>query len=119
MLYHITPVPKPRMTRRDKWLKHPRAPVAQYRRFCEEVRAAKVRLAPSGCRVTFFLPMPESWSARKRRVTRGMPHMVRPDLDNLTKALLDALYENDAIVYSISLAKFWEEEGKIVIEEER
>jgi Holliday junction resolvase RusA-like endonuclease len=47
-----------------------------------------------------------------------MPHMCRPDLDNLAKSLFDALYANDSIIYSVSLAKYWEEEGSIIIEKE-
>jgi len=118
MIYPICPVPKPRMTGRDKWLRPARPAVKRYRDFCDLCRLHKVKLNPSGCRVTFFLPMPESWSANKRRVTKGMPHMVKPDLDNLTKSLFDALYANDSIIYSISLGKYWEEEGKIIIENE-
>lgn len=35
--YPIVPVPKPRMTQRDKWQKRPA--VMRYRAFCDEVRA--------------------------------------------------------------------------------
>jgi Holliday junction resolvase RusA-like endonuclease len=117
MIYKITPVGKPRMTRSDRWKKRPATD--KYWNFCDECRKHKVRLDPSGCRVTFFLPMPPSWSVKKRRLTRGMPHMGRPDLDNLLKSLLDALYQNDSIVWQLTgLEKYWEEEGKIVIERE-
>lgn len=63
-VYDITPIGKPRMTQRDKWQKRP--PVLRYRAFCDEVRLNHVSLPESGYHVTFILPMPASWS-RKRR----------------------------------------------------
>lgn len=119
MIYPIPPIPKPRMTRRDKWLKPPRPPVKRYWDFCTLCQLEKVKLNPSGDRVTFFLPMPKSWSAKKRKVTRGMPHMVKPDIKNLLAALEDALYDDDSIIWNYAgLTKLWEEEGKILIERE-
>jgi Holliday junction resolvase RusA-like endonuclease len=118
MIYNIVPIAKPRMTRRDKWLKPPRPVVQEYWDFCDKCGREKIRLDPSGCRVTFFLPMPKSWSEKKRRAYRGMPHMATPDLDNLLKGLFDALYEKDSIIWDIAASKLWEEEGKIIIEKE-
>lgn len=114
MLYPIVPVGKPRMTQRDKWAKRPA--VLRYRAFCDEVRAAGVQFPQAGARVTFFLPMPKSWSRAQRDRMRMTGHQAKPDLDNLLKALMDACLEDDAGVWSIGgMQKLWADEGGILI----
>ena len=114
MIYSIDPVGKPRQTRRDKWAKRPA--VMRYRAFCDAVRAAGVTL-PDSPHVTFVLPMPTSWSRKKRAEHDDRPHRQRPDADNLLKALLDALYDEDAHVWDIRVSKRWGETGQIIIKE--
>lgn len=113
--YKITPVGKPRMTRADKWKKRPE--VLRYRAFCDEVRLLGVELPESGSHVTFILPMPSSWSKKKRAELNGRPHQQKPDVDNLTKSLLDALFEDDAHIWDVWVSKLWGETGRIIIEE--
>ncbi len=113
--YPITPVAAPRMTRRDKWEKRPC--VLQYRAFRDEVRLRGVKLVPP-CKVTFFVPMPPSWSKRRRADFAGKPHMNTPDVDNLLKALLDSVFRDadDAHIWSIWPEKRWAEQGSITVE---
>jgi hypothetical protein len=63
-IYDITPLGKPRMTRADKWKTRPA--VMRYRAFCDEVRLRKIHLPESGAHITFVMPMPPSWSKKKR-----------------------------------------------------
>lgn len=116
MIYPIVPMGKPRMTRADKWKKRPE--VMRYRAFCDEVRIRGVVLPVAGAHVTFILPMPASWSKKKRAEMNGKPHQVKPDKDNLEKALLDALFENDAHIWDLRVTKLWGESGQIIIEED-
>ncbi|MBN3093504.1 RusA family crossover junction endodeoxyribonuclease [Pectobacterium brasiliense] len=113
--YNITPLGKPRMTQRDKWQK--RLPVLRYRAFCDEVRLNKITLPESGWHVTFVLPMPPSWSKKKRSEMNGKPHQQKPDKDNLEKALLDAIFDDDSRIWDGRVSKIWGEVGKIIIEE--
>lgn len=113
MIYPVTPCPKPRMTQRDKWQKRP--PVIRYRAFCDEVRAHRVSLPESGAHITFHMPMPSSWSQRKRKEMVGQPHKQRPDLDNLIKALGDAVHEEDSFLWDYRATKVWAEAGGIEI----
>lgn len=46
---------------------------------------------------------------------RGKPHQETPDLDNLLKAVNDALLEQDKIIYQICATKLWADIGEIVI----
>ena len=112
----VTPYGKPRMTRRDQWAKRPA--VIRYRAFCDAVRAAWPAGVPypaAGAHVTFWLPMPKSWSKRKRDAMRGQPHQQKPDRDNLEKALMDAMCEDDAHVWDGRTTKRWADTGYITI----
>lgn len=112
-IYDICPVPKPRQTIRDKWKKRP--PVLRYRAFCDAIRAAGIQLPDHGYHVTFVLPMPASWSNKKREQMNGKPHQQRPDRDNLEKALLDAIFEEDCTIWDGRTTKVWGEKGEIWI----
>lgn len=111
--YNIVPVAKPRMTQSDKWKKRPA--VMRYRHFCDLVRVSGV-LLPNGSSVIFELPMPKSWSKKKRLEMNGKPHQQKPDLDNLLKALADAVHEEDCTIWHYGeLIKVWAEEGSIIV----
>jgi Holliday junction resolvase RusA-like endonuclease len=103
----------PRMTRADAWKKRPA--VMAYWAFRDELRLRKVEI-PIPCRMIFLLPMPTSWSRRKRMEMSWTPHTVRPDIDNLVKALLDALLAQDGHVWSVWAEKRWSMNPGIRIE---
>jgi len=105
MIYDIKPVPKPRMTQRDKWAKRPA--VMRYRAFKDECRAHKVKLSEGGNHVIFYIEMPKSWSFKKKDEMNGTPHQQRPDVDNLLKALMDAVYGEDCTIHDIRVSKKW------------
>lgn len=120
--YFITPIAKPRMSRSDKWKRRPAT--AKYWKFVDQCRLEKVVLPCFGAHVTFILPMPKSWSQKKKGQMNGKPHMgsmghppeKEIDLDNLLKALGDAIYGNDSGIYDIWVTKRWGCMGKIIIE---
>lgn len=113
-VYDITPLGKPRQTNRDRWAQRPA--VMRYRAFKDEVRLRGVILPESGCRITFVIPMPDSWSKKKRAEHVGRPHQQKPDVDNLHKALMDAVFEDDSAVWDARITKIWGERGQIRIE---
>jgi len=43
--------------------------------------------------------------------------MQRPDLSNLLKALEDAIYQEDSVIYNVYIEKRWGPEGKIIIDQ--
>ena len=45
----------------------------------------------------------------------GKPHQQKPDKDNLEKALLDALCEDDSYIYDGRVSKYWSDAGYIEI----
>jgi len=104
VFWPIKPCPKPRQTRSDKWKKRPA--VLRYRAFRDKVKALGVKL-PQPCTVIFWLPMPKSWPASKRTRMQGQPHQVKPDLDNLIKALWDAITRRDERLWCVHAEKRW------------
>ena len=114
MIYPITPVPKPRMTTSDRWKKRP--PVVRYWAFCDEVLKHGVKLSQCGAYVVFWVPMPKSWTKKKRAQKLGKPHEQKPDLSNLLKALEDACIKDDSKIWHYAgLEKRWAEKGSIEI----
>lgn len=106
MKINIVPVPKPRMTQRDRWAQRPA--VVRYRAFCDELREQwGDKPVPEALSLIFYMPMPSSWSAKKKASMAGVPHQQRPDIDNLIKSFLDALCEDDSYVYRVEAYKFW------------
>ena len=102
------------MTQRDKFRQRPE--VMRYRAYKDEVRLRGVSIPESGCRITFVIPMPESWSKKKRAELIGRPHQQKPDVDNLHKALMDAVFDDDSAVWDARITKIWGEKGQIRIE---
>ena len=88
----------------------------RYRAFADKCRALGVVIPEGGSTVTFIMPMPKSWSKKKRAQMDGQPHQQTPDVDNLAKAALDSVYENDCRVWDIRLVKRWGITGSIDIE---
>lgn len=111
--YAITPVPKPRMVRSDAWKKRPA--VMRYWAFKDKVRELGIELQ-SPCKITFYLPMPPSWSKRKKADFCGKPHMNKPDLDNMVKAIFDSVFSEDAHMWSFAAEKYWAETPSITVE---
>jgi len=112
-IYHITPVAKPRMTQSDRWKKRPC--VMKYWAFKDLVRLAGIKLPDGYGHVIFYIPMPKSWSKKKKAQMDGKPHKVRKDADNLLKALQDACYDEDKTIWDMRTSKVWAYEGKIEV----
>ena len=114
----VTPVTKPRMTRRDVWKKRPA--VVKYHQFKDDLREQSIPPIPAQFTIIFNVPMPKSWSEKKRKEQFGRPHQQKPDIDNFLKAFLDALCEDDSYVYDVRAIKKWAIFGSIelLIEDE-
>lgn len=109
----LSPVSKPRMTRRDAWAQRPA--VVRYHVFCDSFRRLFPYPLPEILVIRFFIPMPKSWSTKKREQMLGAPHQQKPDVDNLCKAVMDALSDEDSFVYVLHAEKIWSSEGGIEI----
>lgn len=113
----ITPKPKPRMVRSDAWRK--RKVILDYWEYKDKLKllAAQNNIVIGDVLgVAFVMPMPASWSEKKRKEMDGKPHQNKPDLDNNIKAVSDILLEEDCRVwkYDPPPYKIWGRVGKIL-----
>ena len=109
------PVAKPRQTQSDKWKK--RAPVEKYRGFADLIRLQlnvqgwqRLEEKPRALQLTFYLTPPkkiEKLCKEAEAAGHLIRHYQKPDIDNLIKSVLDALYEEDKTVHTIVARKFY------------
>jgi Holliday junction resolvase RusA-like endonuclease len=72
--------------------------------------------------VHFIMPIPASWSKKQRTLALAgaMPHVTKPDLDNLVKLIKDALngvfWLDDKQVFSVIAAKYYGEIPKTTVD---
>ena len=111
----MVPMSKPRQTRSDVWRK--RHVILRWRAWADEIRLAcqyEEFIPGNELVMEFYIPMPQSWSQKKRAKFVGEPHTQnRLDIDNLAKAVMDALIKDDGCVHYLKAKKFWSEEGMI------
>lgn len=116
-----------RMTKSDQWKTNPNHPdpmkrqrkaVAQYFAF-KNILTAQANLMKfelGKCLdAVYFIPMPDSWSEKKKERMNGMPHESRPDTDNITKAIKDTLRKEDGNIWWEKAEKRWAYKGSIII----
>lgn len=126
-LFDIIPIGAPRMTQSDRWKtnshhsdpkKRQRTAVTQYFSFKDKL---KIQAKLMGFQLydyldaVYFMPMPNSWSEKKKDRMNGLPCTVKPDTDNITKALKDTLLKNDSCVWYEKAEKRWAYRGAILI----
>ena len=119
--YHIdiVPIPKPRMTQRDSWKKRP--VVMRYFSFVDEMKMKANLMGLSTLpmeikQIRYVLPMPKSWPKKERAIMNNQPHLPKPDMDNLRKALQDAICKEDSHIARVHKEeKIWGDKGKIII----
>lgn len=74
--------------------------------------------------LNFIIPMPGSWSKKKKEKMKWIKHQQIPDTDNLFKAFTDTLFYgvkeidwikiNDSQIWKLWGEKYWWEEWKII-----
>lgn len=116
--FDIEPIGKPRMVRSDKWSE--RTCVNNYWAYKDSLVSkaiSKRYKVGKRLQIEFYLSMPKSWSEKKKAKYDCSPHTQKPDIDNMIKAFLDCLCDNDSFVWDIRASKRWAEKGKIVVKQ--
>lgn len=82
-----------------------------------EAKRNKFILPEQGASVVFFIPVPKSWSKKKKKSMHLQLHCGKPDIDNLLKGFLDGLFTEDHHIGNIMVTKLWINEpiGRIEI----
>jgi len=116
---HVNPVPKPRMTSRDKWEKRPI--VQRYWAYKDEIilrfKLLGFSTLPGHISLLHFvMQMPQSWPESKKARLDGQPHQQVPDLSNMLKGIEDCMCKDDSHIWRYdSLEKRWGRKGQIII----
>jgi Holliday junction resolvase RusA-like endonuclease len=109
------------MTQRDKWAQRPA--VMRYRAFADQLRACvaeQVGTLPEANQVerldwvAYFRPA-KSWSKKRKAEAIGELHRQKPDRDNIDKAILDVLFEDDKAIAAGTIEKRWAEVPRLEI----
>ena len=124
----IVPCPAPRMTKSDKWKLDPfhldprkrqRKEVTKYFEFKNKLMTLlnndEKSYLTDEIFLIFVLPMPKTWSEKKKKLMNKKPHKQKPDFDNLTKAFCDSFGIDDSHVWNAQITKFWGYSGSIII----
>jgi Holliday junction resolvase RusA-like endonuclease len=126
-LFDVIPFGAVRMTQSDRWKTNPnhldpnkrqRKAVTQYFNFKNilVLQANLMRFELGKCfDGVFLIPMPDSWSEKKKERMNSMPCEVKPDIDNLAKGFFDALRKNDSDIWYHKAEKRWAYKGSIIV----
>jgi len=109
-------VAKPRMVRSDRYKKRPC--VMRYWKMKDQLvaeAAAQNFELGDAIHMEFHIPMPKSWSKKKKAKMLGQFHRNTPDLDNCIKSIGDCLKDEDKTIYEITARKFWSDKPMIKI----
>lgn len=110
--FYIDPMGKPRILRGQTDIT-----AVRWRNYKEALKILRGAFAvpTESILILFVIPMPESWSDKKRKAMRFKRHQQKPDIDNLHKGFLDALYDCDQIFWDAHIVKIWGESGSIQV----
>jgi Holliday junction resolvase RusA-like endonuclease len=72
-----------------------------------EAKLKSFVMPPIGASITFVIPVPKSWSNKKKKLYHGRFHQSKPDIDNLQKAFLDSLMKEDKQIAHLEVQKRW------------
>jgi len=103
------PVAKPRMTRRDKFLK--RKCVMKYREWSDKIRYTFTKktgvILTHKNKIKLTCPVKIEMCFQFYKKNKNTYHTEKPDIDNLNKGVLDSLFDNDQYVVSITSEKYF------------
>lgn len=128
-LFDVIPVGAVRMTQSDKWKTNPnhsdpkkrqREAVQKYFEYKDKVReqAQLMKFHLQGVlEIVFLVPMPFTWSEKKKVRHNRKPVETRPDIDNYVKAFMDALETEDGFVWKVIAEKRYSYKGSILVYE--
>jgi Holliday junction resolvase RusA-like endonuclease len=126
-LFDVIPVGAVRMTKRDRIFVNPnhvdpkkrqRPAVTKYFQFKNTLTAQAMEMGfglGKWLEAVYLVPMPDSWSQKKKDKMNGLPCESKPDTDNITKAIKDALLKDDSAVWWEKAQKHWAYRGSIII----
>ena len=98
--------------------------MTRWREWADKCRAVVGAVPPAEevneLRIIAYFEPPKSWSKKKRCAAIGERHRVKPDFDNIAKAVADALWPNDdSGIADARISKRYDFKARVEIEIER
>lgn len=121
----VKPMGAVRMTTRGKWVSESAKRYLSYKNQIQwevkkQLRTNEIITGPIEVDMIFYMPIPQSWSKKKKREAAGTFHTKKPDADNLVKGVFDSLnklvWKDDNQVCKISAKKIYAEEPGISLD---
>lgn len=85
-----------------------------------QIQAHQAWTGPIEMNLTCYIPMPDSWSEKKKKLMDGQRHTQKPDRDNIEKGVCDSLnkivWKDDGQVCDGRTSKYWSRSGRLEIE---
>ena len=110
----IQPMGAVRTTQRQKFVDERAKKYLEYKRHIAWLTRQHIKTPtknPILVEVTFYMPIPKSWSQKKKDHSNGAIHKSKPDIDNLIKGLFDSLnkvaWADDNQVYEVHSKKVY------------
>ncbi len=113
----VDPQGAPRINHNSRWTDRAKEYYAYKDVILNEARRQKFNFKTQSFNdIVFNIPMPKSWSEKKKKEMYSKPHTQKPDIDNLLKGVFDALFSEDSQIWHIGgVSKFWDDTGSIII----
>lgn len=116
------PVGAPRQTGRSRFNPKKRPAIERYHAYRDAIRLfARGQQVPPAERteeivITAYWTPPPLWSRNKQEAAIGTKKRSKPDGDNVEKAVLDALFDEDAAVGDTCMRRRWDWTARTEIE---
>lgn len=116
LFIEIEPMGAVRMTQKGKFTNKNAIRYLNYKNFLKwqaktQAKGQKFEKNPLEVSMKFIMPVPDSWSKKKRSDAYGRYHMKKPDADNLVKGVFDSLnqivWQDDNQVAKLSAIKVY------------
>lgn len=120
----VEPMGAVRMTQRGKYMSKSAMKYLNYKAYLKhhakiQAQGKQFDKQPLEVQIRFRMPVPASWSPKKRSAALGRYHMKKPDADNLVKGVFDSLnkivWADDNQVAKLSAVKVYGEEPGIEV----
>ena len=126
-IFDVIPMGAVRMTQSDKWRNNPeheniikrqRKEVTRYYKLKDDIRSQAIQMnyeQLDTLEIIFLVPMPTSWSEKKKFAMNKLPVKTRPNIDNYIKAFMDALLKEDSNFWRVVSEKRYAFKGSIIV----
>lgn len=126
-LFDVIPMGAVRMSQSDRWKTNPnhtdpkkrqREVVTKYFAYKDTLRWQAKQMKyefKNHLDVVFIVPIPDSFSEKKKQRLNGTPVKTKPDIDNYVKAFMDALKTEDGDVWYNKAIKVYGFKGSILV----